>query len=730
MRLRLDRRFLAVLALAAAGIAMIAAIGVLSTAHWREALAQAQRAAQAREALADLQSALEGADEALRSHVLDGDTSAAAAYRDADARAAARLDAAERLAEPDADLLDLRAAVDVKRDQLATTMALALQDRAGAAARITGDDRNRSLERVRALLRRLDDAAGARVVRRLDQAQRELQRDRSLLLVAGAAGIALFTVLGGRLRSQRAARLRALGLQRRHRQALEWLMAERTRALQATRDALALSETRLRAIFETASEAIVTVDARQRIVMANMAAASMFGHRVERLIGAPLDLLIPAPLQQWHHEAVATFVGGASGRRTMGGGGPLIGQRSSGERFSAEATISQQRVNGQDFCTAVIRDTSEQRRAEQEVRDSEARIRRLLELLPDAVLVQADEGIAYVNAEALHLFGGTPAQLAARTPLALVHPDSRALLQQRMEALQAGVTTLPLVELRVMRLDGGIRTVQATATQFIERGHPQIVLVMRDVSELRRIEADLARSNADLQRLVAAQDEVQEGERRRIAIELHDELQQTLAAIKMDIGLAVQRLADTAPATLALLQSARELADQSIEATRRIIGDLRPQMLDDLGLVAALRTLAAQFSRRTGMACHVEADAHAVEPLLPPRAATCLYRIVQEALNNVAKHSGARTAQVTLEVQPRQLRLVIRDDGVGIAAMQQRRSGAVGLIGMQERVRMIDGTLDVRPGDDGGTLVCVSVPRPVRLPDAAFAARAPASIDR
>lgn len=639
MRLRFDRGLFVVLALAA-GLAVIGAWGVQSAAHTRETLAEAQRAAEARTALADLLSALDGASEALRAHVRGGDAAAAAAYRAADARAAARLDEAERLAGPGDDRLDLRAAVAAQRDQMATTMALAARDRAAAAERLAAGDNLLGRQRVRALLRRLDDAAQVRLLLRLDQVRARIARDRHLLLALCGAGVALLALLWARLRTQRAARASRLDLERRRRHERLRRMADRAQALQAVRDALALSEARLRSIFETASEAIVTIDAQQRIVMANAAAASMFGHRAEQLVGAPLALLLPAPLQQRHREAVAGFLDSAGGpqRRAMGGAiATVVGQRGNGEQFPAEATISQLQLDGQRFCTAVIRDVTAQRRVEQELRDSEARFRRLIELLPDAVLVLADERIAYANAEAQQLFGGTPAQLAGRAALALIDPDSRALLQQRTEALRAGVTTLPLVELRVLRLDGGVRTVQATATQFIERGHPKIVLVMRDVSELRRIEADLARSHADLRRLVAAQDEVQEAERGRIAIELHDELQQTLAAIKVDIGLAVQQLGTAAPATLARLQCAREQADQAIEATRRIIADLRPQMLDDLGLVAALRTLAGQFSRRTGIACSVEADAQAVEPLLPPRAATCLYRIVQEALNNVAK---------------------------------------------------------------------------------------------
>jgi signal transduction histidine kinase len=237
------------------------------------------------------------------------------------------------------------------------------------------------------------------------------------------------------------------------------------------------------------------------------------------------------------------------------------------------------------------------------------------------------------------------------------------------------------------------------------------VMVLRDVTELRRMEAELERSHLDLQRLVASQDEVQENERRRIAMELHDDLQQTLAAIKIDLSAAASQCVSPGQVPL---RSAQELADRAIESTRRIIGDLRPQMLDDLGLVPALQLLAAQFEQRTAIGCRLEADEHDLEGLLWPQASSALYRIVQEALNNVAKHSGARQVEIHLGADTEVITLRVADDGAGMPEAAQRRHGAVGLIGMHERVRMLNGTLALSGGQPRGTVVQVMVPLPGR----------------
>jgi signal transduction histidine kinase len=212
---------------------------------------------------------------------------------------------------------------------------------------------------------------------------------------------------------------------------------------------------------------------------------------------------------------------------------------------------------------------------------------------------------------------------------------------------------------------------------------------------------------------------VQEEERARIARELHDDLQQGLAAITMEAVAVRQRLPGAEAEVLRGLASIERIGGQMITSTRRIVQDLRPQVLEDLGLVSAIEWLASQFTQRTGVSCTVDAaspDAQEEAGLVS--LGPCLYRVAQEALNNVAKHAGAKSVRIVLATDDAgRLRLAISDDGAGIAAGRQGAVGAFGLLGMRERVRAAGGTLRVssRPGQ--GTTIEVSVPVAAASPD-------------
>ena len=198
------------------------------------------------------------------------------------------------------------------------------------------------------------------------------------------------------------------------------------------------------------------------------------------------------------------------------------------------------------------------------------------------------------------------------------------------------------------------------------------VITARDVTHFKQLQADLTAAHDELQRLVAAQDRALEDERLRIARELHDDMQQSLVAMLMEVGAAraaVTAAAAPVPGADEALARIAHLSTRAIAATRRIIRDLRPQALEELGLEASVQTLARQFSTHSGIACRV--DVRGLDRADPRHLAgvgTCLYRVMQEALNNVAKHAGARSVRIALHRRrDGELRLAIADDGVGIA---------------------------------------------------------------
>lgn len=228
--------------------------------------------------------------------------------------------------------------------------------------------------------------------------------------------------------------------------------------------------------------------------------------------------------------------------------------------------------------------------------------------------------------------------------------------------------------------------------------------LQREIERQRRIEQT---NREDLERLSARLVDVQEQERRALARELHDEVGQALTAVKMDIGIALR--AEVEPRVRSALEEARDLSENTLRSVRDMSQLLHPSALDDFGLPATLTAYLRNFSHRTGIRAQL---AETLEARLAPDIEVCVYRIVQEALSNVARHSGATACTVSLNSGGGVLRLVIEDNGRGVdpGALRPTRGGGLGLIGMRERAQALGGTFTIRQRDGGGTIVAVTLP--------------------
>jgi signal transduction histidine kinase len=246
------------------------------------------------------------------------------------------------------------------------------------------------------------------------------------------------------------------------------------------------------------------------------------------------------------------------------------------------------------------------------------------------------------------------------------------------------------------------------------------VMASRHVSRLQReIERQRAaeqRNRQDLERLSARLVDVQEAERRKLARELHDEVGQALTAVKMDIGIALRsenrlRVKDA-------LEEASELTETTLRGVRDLSQLLHPSMLDDFGLPTTLTTYLRSFSQRTGIRAQL---AETIDDRLVPPIEVGVYRIVQEAFNNIVQHSGATACTVALSAGGGVLRLVVQDNGRGLGPFPRpadTRQG-LGLIGMRERAQALGGTFLIENAATGGTRISVTLPLQVAVPDVA-----------
>jgi signal transduction histidine kinase len=230
----------------------------------------------------------------------------------------------------------------------------------------------------------------------------------------------------------------------------------------------------------------------------------------------------------------------------------------------------------------------------------------------------------------------------------------------------------------------------------------------RRLTEQRAREEQIA---IDLQRLSARQVHTQEEEQRRIARELHDEVGQMLSAVKMELAVAARKLDRTGGGTN-LLCDAQSSVDIALRSARDLSYLLHPSALDDLGLVAALESHLADCGRRYGIA--VDFSHEGIDGRHSEETERALYRIVQEALTNIARHAHARTARVRLSGDAATCRVVIEDDGVGFDVTDAERPGrrrGLGLLGIRERVSQLHGTVTIESRDHGGTRIEVEVPK-------------------
>lgn len=258
-----------------------------------------------------------------------------------------------------------------------------------------------------------------------------------------------------------------------------------------------------------------------------------------------------------------------------------------------------------------------------------------------------------------------------------------------------------------LRADGEEFPMEASISQSADAEGKFYTVILRDVTEQRKIANALQTSRSELEKLTARLQDVREDEKLRIARELHDDIGQRLTALKMDAAMLKMTLGGKTPASADIVRIEQSI-DGMITAVRQMAADLRPTMLDDLGLGPAIEWFAQDFARRYGIAIDVT-GAHSLPPI-PAALATALFRIVQEALNNVAKH--ARATSVTIELScDRDFRLRISDNGRGLPPTRPKPD-SLGLISMRERARLFGGALDIRSPADGGTVITTVIPLP------------------
>jgi PAS domain S-box-containing protein len=361
----------------------------------------------------------------------------------------------------------------------------------------------------------------------------------------------------------------------------------------------------------------------------------------------------------------------------------------------------------------LYRQTSERRASDAALEIAQARVGDIVDSAMDAIItVDESQRIVLYNPAAEKLFLW-PGAAALGRPLDMLIPERfRAVHQAHIGQFgRTGSTSRRMGDPGVLyglRSNGEEFPIEASISQHSEGGRKFFTVILRDVTERARAIEALRQSREDLRELSTAAHTVREQERRRLAREIHDELGQSLTALKMDATWMVKNLPENSPALSEKLDAMQAQLDATVGATRRISADLRPLMLDDLGLAPAAEWLAGNFSERTGIPCSLQIHPVDLEPAEP--LASALYRILQESLTNVARHAGAHRVDVILEQAGGALKLTVRDDGRGFSPAEARTHKTYGLLGLRERSLLLGGETRIASEPGRGTTIEVRIP--------------------
>lgn len=506
-------------------------------------------------------------------------------------------------------------------------------------------------------------------------------------------------------------------------------------------------------ILDTIREGVMVTDSGNRIISVNPAFTAITGYLAEEAIGRD-----PSFLGAGTHPPQFYATMWDSLRRDGNWYGELVNRRKNGERFVESLSITPMRA--QDGATThfvgVFSDITERKLAEaslrelhreldqrvidrtaelmranqhlqqevhqrelaqQALRDAERFFHATIDSLSDRVLVLDQDGsLVHANQACMQFSGHAAGELPY---LLFCETDPRWQrgagheLAAGIRSVIAGLSDAYALEYEFIT-ETGAHWSLAKVSRFLGEGPLRVVVAHTDITERKLMDGALRQSHAQLRQLALHLETVKEDERKRISRDIHDELGQNLLALRIDISMLSARTQHAHPRLHGRVVAVLENIDTTIKSVRGIMNELRPMALD-LGLQAAIEWQVGDFRKRSGIVCQLHIRDEALFAAIGSQVEIALFRIVQEALSNVMRHAHASVVELEFHSDARAVYVSISDNGVGITAQQQRKKQCFGLIGIRERVRALDGQVEIgAPPSGTGCRLWLQVP--LRVP--------------
>ena len=351
-------------------------------------------------------------------------------------------------------------------------------------------------------------------------------------------------------------------------------------------------------------------------------------------------------------------------------------------------------------------DINELKIAEAELQKSEERFRTIAESALVGIYVLQDGKYAYVNPAMAHIFGYTVPEMTGMSPNVIVQPIDHGLVVDNINRRIAGEVRTIQYKFKGRHQDGSTRIVEVYGSRMEMNSNPVLIGTLIDITEQTLAEKEINEARRQLEELYRHLNNDREIDHNRISRKIHDELGQSLTALKMDLNWTNDFIEDNLPVKNKITGMIA-IVNDIIKKVQHIASELRPAMLDDLGLNTTIEWYCGEFEKRYGIICHLELDDMTA---INSKIQLTLYRILQEGLTNIARHAKAKNVIVQIQLSSGKINFKISDDGIGISEKQIISKDSLGLLGIKERLKEFKGILGINSLPNKGTTLVICVP--------------------
>ena len=464
---------------------------------------------------------------------------------------------------------------------------------------------------------------------------------------------------------------------------------------------LSNSEEKFRTIFENNSAAIALIEPDSTFYLVNDAYCRMSGFTHQEMVGKRWTQIIPPEdLERMKEYNRRRYINPQDAPARY----EFTFYHKNGEIRHGLISSSIIPSSRQLICSVI--DITERKQAEEALRQSEERHRIIIQTAMEGFCMVDMRGrLLEVNETYCRMSGYNDQELLAMN---ITNLDINETKDENMDHIQQIKSRGEVrFETQHRRKDGSIYDVEVSAKYRHSDGEGFEVF-LRDITDRKQAEKALQKSKERLRALSARIQSVREEERVNISREIHDDLGQQLTGLKLDLGWLLHHLRPDQAKLKKKAQAMGQLIDHTVQTIRRISTELRPRILDDFGVIAALEWQAQEFSNKTGITCLFRSNRKQLK--VKPDLSIAVFRIFQEALTNVVRHSEATKVEASLKRDKKGLVLTIRDNGQGISDEEILRSNSLGLVGMRERALVFGGTIEINGKKEKGTTVTLSLP--------------------